>query len=667
MSDMTPDNIFCKQTAAALRENEEHFRLLLKDVPVTVALQDRDLRFLWAFNLCTIPPAEIIGKTDRDLFPPETAERLISLKRRVLETGTELHEQLWLTSGGKRLFLDLFLEPWRDAAGGIAGIRIATVDLSTMKSVQEALAQSERNLREKEERLAHALEAGELGSWSLDAQTGQAWRSPQHDRIFGYEKPLPEWTYHRFLEHVLPEDRAEVDRKFGQAISESTEWNFECRICRIDGEIRWIRAQGRPRLNERNETVQMVGLVKDITENKKIEAETLRIKEELERRVLVRTNHLRALTLELTLAEQRERKRLAGVLHDNLQQLLVGVKWGVQDAQRKARDKDFRQSLKQTAALLDEAVLASKSLAVELSPPILHESGLVAAFKWLARWMKEKHDLTVQVVADLEIQPDTEGVCQLLFQSVRELLFNVVKHSQTKAADIAISAVPGQQVEIRVSDRGVGFKAAESQSRSAETGYGLFSIRERLSLLGGRMTIESSPGTGTVVTLLAPLPKPTPLKRTGPERVVQSTEAEQKERKDPGAIPGCGSKIRILVVDDHKIMREGLSRLLQSLPDMEVVGEAPDGKTALDMAKELQPNIVIMDISMPCMNGIEATRCIAVEAPDVRVIGLSMYEEEDQAREMLEAGAVDYFNKAGPAQGLVASIREHHRGSKGEE
>ncbi|MGA2330605.1 MAG: PAS domain S-box protein [Syntrophales bacterium] len=177
---------------------------------------------------------------------------------------------------------------YKNDKGEIQGVFAAARDITALRAAQNALRKSydelehrveERTaeLRESEERLTHALEAGELGIWGLDTKTGKAWRSLRHDQVFGYDKILPEWTYQMFLAHVLPLDRKEVDEKFGHATSIGTEWNFECRIRRTDGAIRWIWAQGMPRLNERNEVVSMVGLVRDITGRKQTEAETERL------------------------------------------------------------------------------------------------------------------------------------------------------------------------------------------------------------------------------------------------------------------------------------------------------------------------------------------------------------------------------------------------------
>ena len=141
-----------KQAEAALRESEQRFRLALSNAPVSVAAQNRDLRFLWAFNQRTVNSAEVLGKTDTDLFPAEDAARLGALKRQAMESGEELREQLWLTSNGQRVFLDLCLVPTRDDAGQVTGIGIATVDLTAMKHAEEALRTANLQLAEADRR-----------------------------------------------------------------------------------------------------------------------------------------------------------------------------------------------------------------------------------------------------------------------------------------------------------------------------------------------------------------------------------------------------------------------------------------------------------------------------------------------------------------------------------
>jgi DNA-binding NarL/FixJ family response regulator len=118
-------------------------------------------------------------------------------------------------------------------------------------------------------------------------------------------------------------------------------------------------------------------------------------------------------------------------------------------------------------------------------------------------------------------------------------------------------------------------------------------------------------------------------------------------------------KIRIMLVDDHEIVRNGVANLIRREPDFQIVGEASDGESAVDLAREIRPDVILMDINLPGMDGIQATRIICDELKDVRIIGFSVYDEESHREAMLEAGAVDYFAKRGSAKDLIKKIRSH--------
>jgi PAS domain S-box-containing protein len=145
-----------------LRTSEDRFRLALRTAPVSVAIQDKDLVFQWAYNQRTIRPEDVKGKKDTDLFIPEEAVQLIELKRKALETGKEVREKIWLTMDGKRLFLDLYLEPLRDDTGQITGIGVATVDLTEQKLADDALRTNEENLLRAQELLEAVTKGTEV-------------------------------------------------------------------------------------------------------------------------------------------------------------------------------------------------------------------------------------------------------------------------------------------------------------------------------------------------------------------------------------------------------------------------------------------------------------------------------------------------------------------------
>ena len=116
-------------------------------------------------------------------------------------------------------------------------------------------------------------------------------------------------------------------------------------------------------------------------------------------------------------------------------------------------------------------------------------------------------------------------------------------------------------------------------------------------------------------------------------------------------------KIKVLITDDHAIVREGLQAILSVQPDIEVVGEATNGEESVKKAKELQPDIILMDITMPRMNGLEATREIKKQNPEMKILVLTMHEEDDYFYRILEAGASGYFIKGGSFNELITALR----------
>lgn len=115
--------------------------------------------------------------------------------------------------------------------------------------------------------------------------------------------------------------------------------------------------------------------------------------------------------------------------------------------------------------------------------------------------------------------------------------------------------------------------------------------------------------------------------------------------------------MRVLIVDDHAVVRHGIRMVLEAEPDIEVVGEAGDGEDALALVASLRPDVVVMDIGLPTMNGIEATQRIRTRHPTVQVLGLTMHEDEAYVRRLLAAGAAGYVVKRAAATALVAAVR----------
>ena len=373
-----------------------------------------------------------------------------------------------------------------------------------------------------------------------------------------------------------------------------------------------------------------------------------------------RTRQLQALAAELVQAEQKERRQLARILHDHLQQLLVGAKIGASLIRNKVSTDETRQIAEVVVDTLDEAISSSRSLSADLYPPILYEKGLPAGLKWLGRRMQDKHGLVVDVEIEREdAGPVAEQISQFLFSAVRELLLNSVKYSQVHRARVRMRMLETAEVEITVSDNGVGFDPERlGADTSTVGGFGLFSIRERLDYLRGRMEIHAAPGKGSRFVLVVPSRLPEPQRQRGEKKEgVQSIGARGSENSTQSR------RIAVVLADDHPVVRQGLTRLIEEQPDIKVVGETGDGNSVVEMVRRFRPDVVLMDVNLPGLDGYSATRRIVSEFPETSVIGLSMHEEPDIAMTMLQAGAAAYLTKGGPTEDLINAIRACNRRS----
>jgi signal transduction histidine kinase len=248
----------------------------------------------------------------------------------------------------------------------------------------------------------------------------------------------------------------------------------------------------------------------ELGQRRGVEEELRRLNSELEERVVERTrdlvtsNHqLQALATELTLAEQRERKRLAAELHDYLAQMLALGRMKVGQLRPKiSPDPAKQQLIGDIDELFQKAAEYTRSLMAKLNPPVLDDLGLPAALEWLAKEMP-LHNLMVEVHLGQDHVPLPDDQAILLFQSVRELLINVAKHAKTDRATVALRVDEQKRLCIEVQDRGRGFDPEADNKTGSH--FGLFSVKERMEAMGGRLEVKSTPGQGTTVTLLLPV------------------------------------------------------------------------------------------------------------------------------------------------------------------
>ncbi|WP_447962899.1 response regulator [Nitrospira sp. Ecomares 2.1] len=479
------------------------------------------------------------------------------------------------------------------------------------------------------------------------------------ERLFGYPEDA---ALHKHFSMLFTDEdqrngRPENELRRAEAVEKGDDDNW---LVRADGSRFWASGAVTAIRDSTDHLIGFAKVVRDKSAQKDARDKLAELNRTLEERVIQRTQELtrnqerlRAMASDLTVTEQRERRRLASDLHDYLAQLLVVCRLKLGQGQSLTDTESLIKVIQEADALLDQSLTYTRTLVSQLSPTCLYEFGLYAALVWLGSEMR-KQGLTVNVNgANLSLNlPEDQAV--LIFQSVRELLYNVLKHSGVNEVTVNLAMQGNNHLIIEVEDFGCGFiDNAEDRNEQSPTNFGLFSIRERLEALGGEMVLNSTLQKGTHVLLRIPVEKGIEELRPHTARPTSVRAVEQTP-----SLRSHSEKIRILIVDDHKMVREGFCHILNSQLDFEVVGEAEDGIQAMTLCESLRPDVIVMDLHMPNMDGLEATRRIKENIPETVIIGLSVYDTPDVARWFHEAGAETFVTKGGPAESLVTMVRK---------
>ncbi len=340
--------------------------------------------------------------------------------------------------------------------------------------------------------LKNLLSCSDIATLSLDRHLHIKWITQGMQRILKLEnvdisRPISDFSEALIGDDLITEAKKMLKRR--SPVEKEVNLN-----------ARWYLRRMLPSRTEAGRIDGVIITFADITESKH-NAETL------EKRVLERTAQLRALTVELSLAEERERRALAQDLHDDLGQVLAAAKIKVSTLNKLEHAQALKKRIQEVGDLLDQAHTSVRSLTFQLSPPVLFELGLVPALEWLADEMHRLYDLKIKIFDDgIKKKLDT-SVSTILFRAARELLINVAKHAKISYAKVTLQH-QDKHIVIQVMDKGIGLQEpsrARKAKKSEMEGFGLLSVRERLRYIGGEMQMQSVPGDGTIVTLTAPL------------------------------------------------------------------------------------------------------------------------------------------------------------------
>ncbi len=564
--------------------------------------------------------------------------------RKVLQRLVPVEREVKSREG--RSYLTRIL-PYRTADDRIEGVVITFIDITKLLWTEDALRRSEESYRV----LFDSLDEGFCVMEVLFDETGRAedCRFLEANAAFAVQMGIPGAVDHRLRELAPPLEESWYEA-YGRVATSGKPARFQMTAESLERilDVYAFRV-GEP------EKRRVAALVRDITSQKEAESRLRDARDELEGRVMERTAELeeqavrlRGLARELSSTEQRERRRLAGILHDDLQQWLVAAKLRLAALSPDRLDPSVAGIPGEASTMIDLAVACARDLAQELEPPVLYEEGLVPALRWLGEEMSRRYRLAVTVSGDGDGPRPSEEILGFLYQSTRELLFNVVKHAGVHEAEVRVE-VAGPGLRILVGDRGKGFDPGSQAPRSPESGIGLHTLRERVYGLDGRMVIDTRRGAGTRVTIEMPVP-PEPAPEERPRR-----------RGGAGRRPSSGSgtperRVRVLVVDDHTVVRQGITSLLGEDPRLEVISEAGDGLEAIASIRKSRPDVVLLDVNMPQMNGVEAARQIRRDWPGIAVIGISAQADDAVGRTMLEAGATAFLPKSAGVDRMIAVV-----------
>ena len=358
---------------------------------------------------------------------------------------------------------------------------------------------------------------------------------------------------------------------------------------------------------------------------------------------------LRQLSARLLQLQDEERRRIARDLHDITGQKIAVLSMSLDRLARltEQRKPEAKESIKESREIVSQIGEEIRTLSYILHPPLLDECGLASAVHWYAEGFQKRSSIKLEVEVDADLPRLPADAETTLFRVVQESLTNVHRYSGSSSAKIRISKSSGE-VLLEVIDYGHGIKSGTARAKldgPAPLGVGIPGMRERLHQLGGELSVDfGTSGTRVAATL--------------PIRKSADGESDESQSSLSLTIRSAeDARRRILIADDHELMRRGLRGLLESHDEWAVCGEAVEGNEAVRKSTELRPDLVIMDVNLPGLSGIEAAQQIRLERDATKILFFTVHDSDEIVREIIGVGALGYVAKSRASQDLIEAVR----------
>jgi two-component system, NarL family, sensor kinase len=369
---------------------------------------------------------------------------------------------------------------------------------------------------------------------------------------------------------------------------------------------------------------------------------------------------LRQLSGRLLQLQDEERRRIARDLHD-----VTGQKMAFQtmtlsqllNPKTNLSQADVEKKMAECLSLAHEVGGEIRTLSYLLHPPLLDELGLSSAAQWYMQGFQGRTGIHVDLEMDRDfprLKPESEVA---LFRVMQESLTNVHRYSGSEKALVTVHRKNGE-FHLEVIDYGKGMtveKLRSIVSGEAALGVGIQGMRERLRQLSGRLEIFSPQAGGTCVSAMLPA---SALRQDPAEEMHNLNGSQTAKNSANREKVANGRKHRILIADDHEVLRRGVRTMLEAESNLEICGEAMNGQDVIQKALQLLPDLVILDINMPLMNGLAAMRRVLKNLPQMKVLIFSVHDSEQTIRESRAAGARGYVSKGRASQDLLRAVSE---------